>query len=137
MVQGIPVIDLGPYLAGETGARERAAAELRDASTTIGFFFVGNHGVAPSLVGRVFAETERFHALPLDEKMKVNMVSRALIGYLPLGGQTQRTSIYGKSKHPDRSTSFYIKEEFPPDHPDRLAKKPWVFDNLWPENLPG
>lgn len=137
MVKAIPVIDLGPYLAGENGALARKAAQLGEASATLGFFFIGNHGVPQSLVDRVFAETEQFHALPLDEKMKVKMVSRALIGYLPLGGQTQRTSIYGTSTHPDRSTSFYMKEEFAPDHPDRLTKKPWVFDNLWPESLPG
>ena len=29
----IPVIDLGPYLAGEPGALDRAAAELRHALT--------------------------------------------------------------------------------------------------------
>ena len=137
MATSIPVIDLGRYLAGEKGARERTAEQVGEALETIGFYFIGNHGVAPSLVNRMFAECERFHAQPLEEKMKVKMVSRALIGYLPLGGQTQRTSVYGTSTHPDRSTSFYMKAEFPPDHPDRLAKKPWVFDNLWPPNLPG
>ena len=41
----IPVIDLGPYLAGEPGARERTAGELRFALTEIGFYFIVNHGV--------------------------------------------------------------------------------------------
>jgi isopenicillin N synthase-like dioxygenase len=124
----IPIVDL---------ASPRAAAQVREADESVGFYFIKNHGVAQPLIDRVFAGTRRFHALPLDEKMKVKMTSRMLIGYLPLGGQTQRTSIYGKSTHPDRSTSFYMKEEYAPGHPDRAAKKPWVFDNLWPENLPG
>jgi len=34
----IPVIDLGPYLAGEPGALDRAAAKLRHALTEIGFY---------------------------------------------------------------------------------------------------
>ncbi len=133
----ISIIDLGPYLALEKGALEATAQKMAAACESLGFFFVANHGVAPSLVERVFAEAERFHALPLERKMKVAMVSRALIGYLPLGGQTQRHSTYGKSVFPDSSASYYVHDEFAPDHPDRLAKKPWVFDNLWPADLPG
>ena len=34
----IPVIDLGPYLAGEPGALDRTAKELRFALTEIGFY---------------------------------------------------------------------------------------------------
>ena len=41
----IPVIDLGPYLAGEPGALDRTARELRFALTEIGFYFIVNHGV--------------------------------------------------------------------------------------------
>jgi isopenicillin N synthase-like dioxygenase len=137
MATTIPIIDLGPYLAGEPGARERAAAEIGAALATIGFYFIANHGVAQPLVDHVFAECARFHALPLDEKMKVKMLTRELIGYLPLGGQTQRTSAYGTSTHPDRSASFYVRKEYAPDHPDRVAGRPWVRDNRWPENLPG
>ena len=42
----IPVIDLGPYLAGQPGALERTARELHFALTEIGFYFIVNHGVA-------------------------------------------------------------------------------------------
>ena len=133
----IPVIDLGPYRAGEPGARERVATELGAASETIGFYFIANHGVPQPLIDRVFAEAERFHHLPLERKMEVKAQEQP-IGYLPVGGQTQRAEQYGaRSKHPDRSASYYIREEYAADHPDRLAKKPWVFDNRWPSDLPG
>jgi isopenicillin N synthase-like dioxygenase len=132
----IPVLDLGPYLAGEPAARERLARALGEACETIGFFFVRNHGIPQSLIDRAFAECERFHGLPLDRKMAVAAQGK-IVGYLPLGGQTQRTSIHGKSTHPDRSASFYIRQEFPADHPHRLARRPWVFDNRWPADLPG
>ena len=49
----IPVIDLGPYLAGEPGALDRAAAELRHALTEIGFYTIVNHGVPSALVHEV------------------------------------------------------------------------------------
>src|SRR5947208_10284464 len=42
----IPVIDIGPYLAGQPGALERTARELHFALTEIGFYFIVNHGVA-------------------------------------------------------------------------------------------
>jgi len=41
----IPVIDLGPYLAGAPGGIDRTAEELRFALTEIGFYFIVNHGV--------------------------------------------------------------------------------------------
>jgi isopenicillin N synthase-like dioxygenase len=133
----IPVIDLGPYLAGETGALARTAAALGAASESIGFYFIANHGVAGDLVDRVFAAAEHFHHLPLERKMAVRALEEP-VGYLPVGGQTQRAELYGvRSKHPDRSASFYIRDEYPADHPDRLAKKPWVFENRWPADLPG
>jgi isopenicillin N synthase-like dioxygenase len=75
--------------------------------------------------------------LPLERKMAVRALEEP-IGYLPVGGQTQRAERYGaRSKHPDRSASYYIREEYGADHPDRLAQKPWVFDNRWPQDLPG
>ncbi len=132
----IPIIDLAPCLAGEAGAMEAAASTLREACETIGFFFVRNHGVAQATIDRVFTECERFHSLPIDDKLTVRATGK-VVGYLPLGGQTQRTSVHGKSVAPDRSASFYIRQEFAADHPDRLAGKPWIFDNRWPENLPG
>src|SRR5579875_845864 len=102
----IPVIDIGPYLAGEPGALEATAKAIGAAAESLGFYFIGNHGIPQSLIDRVF-------------------------------GQTQNTSVYAKSTYPDASASFYIKREFAPDHPDRLAKKPWVLDNRWPKDLPG
>src|SRR5580704_2619728 len=97
----IPVLDLGPYLAGEPGAMERAAAELGVASENIGFCFFKNHGVPQSLIDGAFAAAEQFHSLPLERKMAVRALEEP-IGYLPVGGQTQRAEMYGvRSKHPD------------------------------------
>ena len=133
----VPVIDLGPYLRSEPGALEKTAQALGEASESLGFYFVGGHGVEQALVDRVFDETERFHALPMERKLSVRVADGKIVGFLPPGGQTQRTSKYGKSIHPDTSSSYYIREEFPADHPDRLAGKPWVWENKWIDGLPG
>lgn len=132
----IPIIDVGPYLAGAPGALEATAKAVGAASESIGFYFIGNHSIRQSLIDRVFAQAQRFHELPLEKKLEVQAVGK-VIGYLPLGGQTQNTSIYAKSTYSDASASFYIKREFAADDPDRLAKKPWVADNRWPADLPG
>jgi isopenicillin N synthase-like dioxygenase len=50
----IPVIDLRPYLAGASGAIDRAALELRFALTEIGFYFIVNHGVPSGQIREVF-----------------------------------------------------------------------------------
>ena len=52
----IPVIDLGPHLAGEPGALDHAAAELREALTEIGFYTIVNHGVPTALVQEVYRQ---------------------------------------------------------------------------------
>ena len=132
----IPIIDLGPFLSGVPGAEAATAGALREACEGLGFFFVRNHGVDQALIDMAFAACQRFHSLPLEHKMASRAVGK-VVGYLPLGGQTQRTSVHGKSVAPDLSASFYVRQEFPADHPDRLAGQPWVFDNRWPADLPG
>ena len=127
------VVDLA-RACGPRG-REQAAASIGEACAAQGFFFVVNHGVSESLVKRVFAESERFHRLPLERKLEIRL-SRDLAGYAP-GTSSARATSYGKSKRPDLSASYFIQEEFAPDHPDRLAEKPWVVDNQWPRDLPG
>jgi isopenicillin N synthase-like dioxygenase len=69
----IPVIDLGPYLADQPGALDHAAAELRHALTEIGFYSIVNHGVPSALVHEVYRQVARFHARPLDEKLKIKL----------------------------------------------------------------
>jgi hypothetical protein len=36
-------------------------------------------------------------------------------------GQTQSTSLYGTSVMPDLSATYYVRDDYPPDHPDRVA----------------
>src|SRR6185312_15464427 len=41
----IPVIDYGPFFAGEPGALERLVPQVRHACENIGFLYIVNHGV--------------------------------------------------------------------------------------------
>lgn len=132
----IPVIDLGPFLADEPGALEATAARLRDAFENIGFYFITNHGVAQSLVDRTFAEVARFHALPLEDKLRLR-INQHNIGYLPLRGATTRHSQLNANNKPNVNEALFVKRDLPPDHPDVLAGLPFRGTNQWPDTLPG
>src|ERR1700761_3619656 len=77
----IPVIDLGPYLAGEPGALDRTARELHFALTEIGFYFIVNHGVPREKIRAVFAEVKRFHDQPVEKKLALK-IDKNSTGYL-------------------------------------------------------
>ncbi|HWT36842.1 MAG TPA: 2-oxoglutarate and iron-dependent oxygenase domain-containing protein, partial [Paraburkholderia sp.] len=48
----IPIIDLAGVRGGDRDALARAGREIRDACTTIGFFYIVNHGVPQAAIDR-------------------------------------------------------------------------------------
>ncbi len=133
----IPVLDMAPYLRGDAGALERLGAELRHALENVGFYFIVNHGVDQALIDRTFAAAKRFHAQPLEEKMKIRL-DLNLRGYEPLKGSTTRHAAFKEAKNqPNLAEAFFIGRDLAPDHPDVLAGKPFRGLNQWPAELPG
>jgi isopenicillin N synthase-like dioxygenase len=132
----IPVIDLGPYLAGRLGARKAAAAELRQALEDIGFFIFINHGVPQSLIDQTFAEAKRFHDQPLDVKMALRM-NEHNNGYMAMGKYAVWTSDVNANDKPDLNEAFFVKRERRPDDPLLRSGRRFVGPNCWPDNLPG
>jgi len=132
----IPIIDLGPFLAGEKGALERAARELRFALTEIGFYFIVNHGVPRELIRDAFGQVKRFHDQPVDKKLALK-IDQNSTGYLPLRGNTLRTSTVQTGTKPNLNEAFFVKRELPPGHPDILSNRRFRGANRWPDNLPG
>ncbi len=132
----IPVIDLGPYLAGDAGALDRTAAELRIALTEIGFYFIVNHGVPREQIRGVFDQVKRFHAQPVDRKLALKLNPDGT-GYMPMRGNTLRTSTVQTNTKPNLNEAFFVKRELPPDHPDLLSGRRYRGPNRWPEGLTG
>jgi isopenicillin N synthase-like dioxygenase len=134
----IPVVDIGPHLHGKAGALRRVAQDVRYALENIGFFYIRNHGISPELIDRVFAETIRFHALPLERKLRIR-VNQLGVGYMPSGG-TQIKSFEGaKQNKPDVGEGFVITRERGPHEraaPDR-EQTVYRCANQWPADLPG
>src|ERR1700728_3266113 len=96
----IPVIDYGPYFAGEPGALRRLAEDVRYACENIGFLYVLNHGVPQEIIDRGFAASRRFHALPLEEKLKLRL-NENNIGYLQMNSSVQQASTLPKATKPN------------------------------------
>jgi isopenicillin N synthase-like dioxygenase len=132
----IPVLDYGPCFAGESGALERLAGQVRAACESVGFFYVRNHGVPEALVERAFAASRRFHALPLEQKLALRL-NENNIGYLPTNASVQGASTVHKATRPNQNESFFVSHDRGADHPDVIAGKPLRGRNQWPEALPG
>jgi isopenicillin N synthase-like dioxygenase len=136
MDNGIPGLDLGPYLRGEPGALDEVAGRLREVCENVGFFYIENHGVPQALIDRAFAASRRVHALPLERKEEVRLNEHHQ-GYLFTNESTQRHSKVAVNRKPNYNESFFILRERSADDPDVLAAKPFCPMNRWPRDLPG
>ena len=69
----LPTLDISLFHAGPA---ERATfiARLREVLHDHGFFYLTGHGVPQDLTDRLAAASRKFFALPLDEKLKIEMV---------------------------------------------------------------
>lgn len=132
----IPMIDFAPYFAGRPGALAPLSEKVRDACERVGFFYLQGHGVSEALIARAFAESQRFHALPLNAKLKLSL-DQNNVGYLPMNASTQRHSTVHQATRPNENESFFVIVDRPADHPDVLAGKPLRGRNQWPDGLPG
>ncbi len=128
----IPILDLGPFLAGEDGARERLAGELRHAQENVGFYFVVNHGVPRDLIDRAHANLGRFFALSDEDK-------RQHKNYMPPGSTIYVSSTVNENTQPDLNEMLRIVRERPADHPAIRAGFSSHGPNHWPDEklVPG
>lgn len=147
----VPVIDFAPLVGSSPMAIDALAKQVDDACREIGFFTVINHPVPPALIRQVFAESARFFALPLADKLKLHMRNSANFrGYLPMDEDAppnvgQGRAVSGFQEHmdkpkvrkPNKTEVFQISLELGADDPDVRAGKPLHGPNPWPDNLPG
>jgi isopenicillin N synthase-like dioxygenase len=138
----IPTLDIAPYLGGRPGGLDAAAAQFRDICSTVGFFYLKGHGVAQELIDRTFAQSRRFHALPLETKMKMpyfTTIHGFKSGYQPCYGdgyQNQNVNIISNAK-PNLVAKFAINREGGSGGLSMTAQERAARVNHWPEDLPG
>jgi isopenicillin N synthase-like dioxygenase len=120
----IPIIDLSSSRAGEP-----LAQAIGDACRGIGFFYVVGHGVAPTLIQRVFAAAAAFFARPLTEKMAVALTPQSgFRGYFPIEGEITDPAVGADPKE-----GFDIAGEIVSDLP---SAAPLRAPNRYPANPP-
>jgi isopenicillin N synthase-like dioxygenase len=131
----IPLLDIGPYLAGEPGARAALARAVDKTCRDTGFLVIANHGIGQDLIDATFAAAASFFDLPEDRKQALK-IGDLNIGYLPYGAQIVRTSKIHVNKQPNFSESFYIVTDLSPDDPRIVSGDPLYGLNKWPADMP-
>ncbi|MBN33188.1 MAG: 2OG-Fe(II) oxygenase [Rhodospirillaceae bacterium] len=135
LTKDIPVLDLGPWMAGDEGALDRLAADLRKVCMEVGFYFITNHGVPQGLVDRTFEQTAAFHNLPAHVKAAY-AINRHNIGYMAPRTSMQRSSTVHKATKPNLVASYFMKRERSSDDPVVVEGLPLRGLNQWPDELP-
>lgn len=131
----IPVLDIGPYLRDELGARERLGYDIAKTAADTGFLVIVNHGISQSLIDGCFAAASAF--FDRDEVFKTALkVGDLNIGYLPYGAQIVRTSKINVNTKANLSESFYIVNDLALDDPRIVAGDPLYGLNRWPADMP-
>ena len=137
----IPTLDIAPYLNREPGGREKGAAQLREISKTIGFFYLKGHGIPQNVIDGVFEQSRRFHALPLETKKKIPYFETGSFksGYQPCSQDDyQRTNInIIENAKPNLVAKFSINREGGSGGLSMTDEQRRARVNMWPENLPG
>src|SRR5450755_1745083 len=131
----IPLLDIGPCLAGEPGARAALARAIERTCRDTGFLVIANHGIEQRLIDGAFAAAAAFFDLPVERKLALK-VGDLNIGYLPYGAQIVRTSKVHTNTQPNLSESFYIVNDLGPDDPRIVSGDPLYGLNKWPEEMP-
>ena len=131
----VPVIDISPFLAGDTAAGIDVVNQVRAACEGIGFFTIVGHGVEPELIAALRDAARSFFAQPERAKEKV----RPPIGGVPRGYRAigDEGLAYGAGEE----TPADLKEVFhlgPPDFPDddyhtREAANAHFIENIYPD----
>lgn len=122
----VPVVDM-------EAPQEVAAATLKAACLTTGFFYVTNHGIGEELIAEQFNKSRSFFELPADKKalIKVNKYYR---GWTPMADETLDPE---NSAAADTKEGMYIGREIAEGSEEN--KKPLHGPNNWPDEelVPG
>lgn len=135
----IPVIDLTPSFSASLEDRQAVAAQIRQACTTSGFFYVTNHQIPEAACKAILHQAKRFvHELPLSKKEKIHLRNNKFgLGWEP----SEFTSISG-DKEEKEVFNFAYEAALDPTGGDGKYKN---LDgstgeaNMWPDeqDLPG
>jgi len=133
----IPVLDVGPALTEDADAIEDLANKWRDVWQNLGFMCIINHGIPQSKIDAMVEQAKRFHDLPTDVKMQVQ-VTLDHKGYVPPRSSNNTTSEYILSRKLSLVECLVVASDYPADNPQvREGKQfygpmPWLPESVLP-----
>jgi isopenicillin N synthase-like dioxygenase len=132
MQDTLPIIDLGSSGEADNASLTTIAAEVGAACRDVGFFYVVNHGVAPELIAKAFAQSHDFFALPVADKRELAIET--------IGGNRGYSGLLHEAldpaRGPDMKEAFNVGLDLAADDPELLAGLPFRSLNAWP-GVPG
>jgi len=135
----LPILDVGPMLAGEPGAVEQLAADVKLIQENLGFFAIVNHGIPSALIDRSFEQAAQLFEIPMEEKLR-HRVGFHHQGYLPpksslLQSDAIKEKIALNTKKATNSAWLFMRNRDASD-PKVRANVRHRGLNQWPESLP-
>jgi isopenicillin N synthase-like dioxygenase len=102
----------------------------------MGFAYIQNHSISNELIEGAIEASRIFHALPMAEKMNIEL-NQNHRGFIPMHSATDVRSEIQVAHRPNQSESFIIMREAGPEDPDVLADVFLAGPNQWPTDVPG
>ncbi|MGM0570250.1 isopenicillin N synthase family dioxygenase [Marinobacter sp.] len=128
----LPLISIAGLNSDDPVVRRKTAAELGRACREVGFFYATDHGIPDNVLESVFAGARNLFGLPLSEKEALSIkLSPHNRGYVAMSDEKLNPQAGS-----DMKEAFNIGTDFPEDHPDVVAGKPFRGVNFWPP-IPG
>ena len=130
MLTTLPILDLSLLDQGELAANQ-FREQLRRATHEVGFFYLIGHGISTEKILSLFEESKAFFNLPLEEKLKLEMIhSPQFRGYTRTGRE------YTQGKIDWREQIDIGPEQPVSNHPNQANYLRLEGPNLWPARLP-
>lgn len=127
----LPLIDISGLKSPHRATRRATASDLDRAARNAGFFYVTEHGLAPSLSDGLIAAATEFFALPEQRKLHYYIGSSSNHrGYVPPGEEI----FYAGSK--DTKEAFDLSLDLPESDPEYRAGNRLLGPNRWPSEVP-
>lgn len=131
-MNSLPLVSVAGLSSPDPAVRADTARQLGTACREIGFFYVLDHGIPDTVMSGAFANARRFFQLPLEEKQSMSIrLSPHNRGYVAMSDEK-----LNPEAGTDMKEAFNIGTDFPADHPDVIANKPFRGVNFWPD-IPG
>lgn len=111
----IPIIDVSNIFSESLEQRKTVAAQVRDAATNTGFFYIKNHGISSEVTASAYSAALEFFHQDTETKMacKDNSGPNCYYGYTE-----NKTQILSRDEGIDQRESFFWTYDAPIDEND-------------------